>query len=116
MSQKITLEEFNSYTKNYYETCIEKLEEDGTFIKSFKISRSALTSIFEAAESSEIRCESVRIYFAKKSGPTEYDLEREKFYTEGDYNLVIIGLDEEGRPITSTGEIYDNLSPCPPNC
>lgn len=116
MSEKITLNQFNLFKKHFVETCLEKMEEKGSFIECFEIAKEDVVAILTKAEESDIPCRGIRIYFGKKEVASEEDIQREKFYTESNYNLLVLGVDDKGQLITKTGEIYDNLTSCPPDC
>lgn len=113
MANKISLETAKNYVNNYFTVSVEQGVKEDEIVKSFAIERDFIEDIFKKAEDEGLICNGLRIYLGKK---TNENPELPKFSTPADYNLIILGRDNENNNITITGEIYDNLGLCPNDC
>lgn len=116
MPEKITQELAQMFTEHYRKTFEEKGVEHDGYIRSYFINREAIESIFRNAEENGIYCAGIRVFFGKKTSPSEEDIAHEIFYTHGNYNMVVAGVDDDQRTIIENDEIYDNFDPCPQLC
>jgi hypothetical protein len=116
MPEKISLELAKSYLNNYRETFELKGVPPNSYFQSYFLNKEIIDSIFAHAEEAGIECSGIRLYLGKKTTPSNEDVENQIMHVSGEYNVVVIGTDISACPITETGEIYDNLSPCPSAC
>ena len=100
--KKITPAEATVLKNNYWDTCIDAGEQPGDILKSLSIDRAAVESIFQNKEVVKLR-----MYL----GRTERAIP-----LKPDHTLILVGVDFRNENIVSTGEIWDNCSPCPSDC
>lgn len=101
-SEKISAATAQEYLNNYIKLCIKEGEEPSKILKSLRIDRTAIEGIL-----ANKKCNYVRMYFGVPSTGAEL---------EGNYTLMLVGVDANNENILGDGEIYDNSVPCPTNC
>lgn len=113
MASKISTQTAKDYVDNYFSVSVAQGVKENEIVKSFAIDREFIEDIFKKADDAGMNCTGLRIYLGKK---TKTNPELPKFSTPADYNLIILGSDDNNNDITTTGEIYDNLILCPSDC
>ncbi len=109
MSQRITKLQAKTYVGYYHAACELKGENKNQVTRYYELERKVIEDLFARADEEKIPCKGLRIYLAKQQ-PYDENAGLPKFSSLDNYNLVVVGVDDNNSNIHLTDETHDYLS------